>query len=218
MVQINLYLYKISLQSMSSIWCSTFSVSYQVPLILLYQIHFVYQAKYFGIWRVLQNGLQAWLVIVHVLFQFAALHIKNINQNLHISEDVVPLASKIIFHEGVLPGRKKIYSKQIRSSITPPYDLFLLAWSMWKITLRLQSKGQIITNKSGLTFLPLEAQLEPTKEVCKACQPFGAAPFLFLTRSHWFSCTRSISLPLSLYSKHTDFFSIPQVTHGLSTM
>lgn len=90
------------------IWYITFSVSYQVSLILLDQIHFVYQAKDFGFWGILQNSLKAWLIVVHVFLKFTALHVKDINQNLHISEDVVTLASEVIFHEGVLSVKKKV--------------------------------------------------------------------------------------------------------------
>lgn len=125
---------------LTTVWYSTFSVSYQVSLILLYQIHFVYQAKDFGFWRILQNGLKTWLIVVHVLLKFAALHIKDINQNLNISKDVVTLASEIIFHEGVLSGRKEnLDSKQILCSITPAWNI--LAWS--KDNLKLWFKEQV---------------------------------------------------------------------------
>ncbi|TNN79206.1 hypothetical protein EYF80_010450 [Liparis tanakae] len=56
-------------------------------------IHFVNEAEDFGVGRVLQDGLQTRLVVVHVFLQLAALNIEYINKNLYISKNVVPLAA-----------------------------------------------------------------------------------------------------------------------------
>lgn len=50
----------------------------------------------------MQNGLETRLVVVHVFLQLTALDVKHINKHLHISENVVPLAGEVIFHECVL--------------------------------------------------------------------------------------------------------------------
>lgn len=81
---------------------STKYKSHHISLILLHQIHFVNQAEHFSIGRVLQDGFQARLVVVHVFLQLAALHVKHINEHLHIPENVVPLAREVVLHEGVL--------------------------------------------------------------------------------------------------------------------
>lgn len=66
------------------------------------------KAKYFRIRRVLQNGLETRLVVVHVFLQLTALDVEHINKHLHISENVVPLAGEVIFHECVL---SEVYEK-----------------------------------------------------------------------------------------------------------
>lgn len=60
------------------------------------------EAEHFGVGGVLQDGLQTGLVVVHVFLQLTALHVKHINEDLDVSEDVVPLAREIILHERVL--------------------------------------------------------------------------------------------------------------------
>ena len=96
----------------------------QVTLVLLDQVHFVDEAKDFGLGRVLQDGLQTALVVMHVLLQLARLDIEDVDQHLQrprrgvrfishdesfscathldVAEDVVALAGEVVLHEGLL--------------------------------------------------------------------------------------------------------------------
>lgn len=65
------------------------------------------QAEDFSVGGVLQDGLQARLVVVHVLLQLAALHVEYVNEHLYVSENVVPLAGEVVLHEGVLPEEER---------------------------------------------------------------------------------------------------------------
>lgn len=76
--------------------------AHQIPLVFLYQIHFVHQAEHLGVRGVLEDGLQAGLVVVHVFLQLTALHVKHIDQHLHVPENVVPLAGEVVLHKSVL--------------------------------------------------------------------------------------------------------------------
>lgn len=78
--------------------------AYHISLVFLHQIHFMNKAKYFCIRRVLQNGLETRLVVVHVFLQLATLNVEYINKHLHISENIVPLAGEVVLHECVLSG------------------------------------------------------------------------------------------------------------------
>lgn len=69
------------------------------------------EAEYLGIRRVLENGLKAGLVVVHVLFNLTALNIKHIDEHLHISEDVLSLAGEVIVHEHLLAGEQHIHQQ-----------------------------------------------------------------------------------------------------------
>ncbi len=42
---------------------------------------------------------------MHVLLQLSALHIKHVDQHLHIAEDVVSLTREVVLHERVLSVR-----------------------------------------------------------------------------------------------------------------
>lgn len=72
----------------------------------------------------LSNGAQARLIVVEIFFEFAAFHIKNVDEdlgmfilknqsrdrkifksNLNIPEDVVSLTCKVVFHKGLLSNR-----------------------------------------------------------------------------------------------------------------
>lgn len=75
---------------------------YQIPLILLDQVHLVHETEDLGIGRVLQDGFQTRLVVVHVFLQLAALDVEHVDQHLHVAEDVVPLAREVVLHERVL--------------------------------------------------------------------------------------------------------------------
>ena len=87
--------------------------SHQVSLVLLHQVHLVDQAEDLGVGGVLQDGLQAGLVVVHVLLQLPALHVEHIDQHLHVPEDVVPLAGEVVLHERVLAGGRHRYMLQM---------------------------------------------------------------------------------------------------------
>lgn len=77
-------------------------ISYQVSLILLDQVHLVHQAEDLCVRRVLQDGFQTRLVVMHIFLQLSALHVKHIDQHLYIAKDVVSLTRKVVFHESVL--------------------------------------------------------------------------------------------------------------------
>lgn len=77
-------------------------ISYQVSLILLDQVHLVHQAEDLCVRRVLQDGFQTRLVVMHIFLQLSALHIKHIDQHLYIAKDVVSLTREVVFHESVL--------------------------------------------------------------------------------------------------------------------
>lgn len=55
----------------------------------------------------LQNGLEAGLVVVHVLLHLSALHVKDVDQYLHIAEHIVPLCGEVVLHEYLLPGGRE---------------------------------------------------------------------------------------------------------------
>jgi len=43
---------------------------------------------------------------MHIFIKFSTLNIKNVDEDLHIAEDIVSLASKIVFHESFLTVNK----------------------------------------------------------------------------------------------------------------
>ena len=65
------------------------------------------QTEDLGVGGVLQDGLQARLVVVHVLLHLTALHVKDVDQNLDISEHVVALARKVVLHERFLAVKRR---------------------------------------------------------------------------------------------------------------
>ena len=54
----------------------------EISLVLLDEVHLVDEAEHLGVRAVLQDGLQAGLVVVHVLLQLARLHVKHVDQDL----------------------------------------------------------------------------------------------------------------------------------------
>jgi hypothetical protein len=62
----------------------------------------MHQTEDFGLGRVLQDGLETALVVVHVFIQLSAFNIKDIDQHLYVPKDIVSLTGKIVFHEGFL--------------------------------------------------------------------------------------------------------------------
>lgn len=62
-----------------------------VSLVFLNEIHLVDKAENLGVLGISHDGFQARLVVVHVLLHVARLDIKDINQNLHVLEDMVAL-------------------------------------------------------------------------------------------------------------------------------
>lgn len=77
-------------------------MSYQISLILLDEVHLVYQAEDLCVRRVLQDSFQTRLVVMHIFLQLSALHIKNVDQHLYIAKDVISLTREVVFHESVL--------------------------------------------------------------------------------------------------------------------
>ena len=67
----------------------------------------MHEAEHLGIRRVLENGLQARLVIVHVLLDVSALHIKDIDEDLHVPEHVITLTGEVVLHESFLPAMSR---------------------------------------------------------------------------------------------------------------
>ena len=72
----------------------------EVPLVLLHEVHLVDEAEDLGLGRVLEDGLQARLVVVHVLLQLAGLHIEHVDQDLDGN-------IQYIFHSSNLPQRNE---------------------------------------------------------------------------------------------------------------
>ncbi len=81
--------------------------TYHLPLIIGDEVHLVDQAEDLGVGRVLQDGLQARLVVVHVLLHLATLYVEDVDQNLDVSEDVVALAREVVLHERFLAVRRE---------------------------------------------------------------------------------------------------------------
>ena len=44
---------------------------------------------------------------MHVVLKLSALHVKHVNENLHIPEDIVSLTCEIILHEGILTENQR---------------------------------------------------------------------------------------------------------------
>lgn len=82
-----------------SIW----NVTHYFTLVFRDEIHLVHETEYLGVGRVLENGLQTGLVIVHVLLNVSALHIKDIYEHLHIPEHIITLTGEVVLHESFLP-------------------------------------------------------------------------------------------------------------------
>ena len=57
-------------------------LEHEVALVLLDEVHLVDEAEDLGLGREGDDGLEAALVVVHVLLQLAALHVKHVDENL----------------------------------------------------------------------------------------------------------------------------------------
>lgn len=79
-------------------------LEYLILLLLRHQIHLVHETEDFGVGRVVQYGLQAGLVVVHVSVQLPALYIEDVDKDGDIPEDVVFLRLKVLLHERLLPA------------------------------------------------------------------------------------------------------------------
>lgn len=44
---------------------------------------------------------------MHVLLQFTALYIKDIDEDFYVAEDVVPLTGEVVLHKGVLSEKEQ---------------------------------------------------------------------------------------------------------------
>lgn len=60
----------------------TCSHTHHLPLVLGDEIHLVDEAEDLGVGGVLEDGLQAGLVVVHVLLHLPTLNVKDIDENL----------------------------------------------------------------------------------------------------------------------------------------
>jgi hypothetical protein len=65
------------------------------------------ETKYLCIWRIMKNGFQARLIIMHVLLQFTAFHVKNIYKNLDVLKYVISLTVEVVFHECFLAASER---------------------------------------------------------------------------------------------------------------
>lgn len=94
--------------------------AYRISAIFGHQVHFVDQTEDQSLGWVLQNGFQARLVIVEITVLLSCLYIKDIDQDLHVLEDIVPLAREIVLHEGLLARKQK---KAPKSKASRPHEV-----------------------------------------------------------------------------------------------
>ena len=83
------------------------SLTHHFPLVLRDEVHLVDEAKHLCIRGVLQDRLQARLIVVHVLLHLPALHVKHVDEHLHVAEHVVTLTCEVVLHKCLLPGWKQ---------------------------------------------------------------------------------------------------------------
>ena len=92
---------------------------HRISLVVLYQVHLVHEAEHPGIGRVMQQGLQAGLVVVHVLLQLPTLHVEHVDEDLHVAEDAVTLTGKVALHECLLPASNTHSTGDVQSAEPP---------------------------------------------------------------------------------------------------
>jgi len=68
-----------------------FGTDDELPLIFCNQIHFVNETEYLGLGRGLEDGVQAFLVVVQIRVGLTALHVEHVNQHLNVPENIVTL-------------------------------------------------------------------------------------------------------------------------------
>jgi len=68
------------------------------------EIHFVYEAEDLCIGGILKDRLQAGLIVVEVAFQFAALHVKHVDEHFDVAKYALSLTGNIALHERLLPA------------------------------------------------------------------------------------------------------------------
>ena len=61
------------------------------------------QTEHLGLRRVLHDGLQACLIVVHVFLHFTALNIEHVYKDLNILKHIVSLTCKVAVPIGTLP-------------------------------------------------------------------------------------------------------------------
>jgi signal transduction histidine kinase len=61
----------------------------EFALVLLHEIHLMDETEDLGFGRELEDGLQTRLVVMHVFLEFARLDVKDIDQDLDVSEDIL---------------------------------------------------------------------------------------------------------------------------------
>lgn len=67
------------------------------------QIHLVNKAEDLGLWREVTEGLETVLELRHVVpLEVLARHVKDVDEHLHVLEDVLSLAVEDLLHEEIL--------------------------------------------------------------------------------------------------------------------
>jgi len=72
------------------------------------QVHFVYKAEDLGVSGILEDRLEAGLVIVEISLKFAALHVEDVDENFDITKYAFSLTGDVAFHERFLPATKQL--------------------------------------------------------------------------------------------------------------
>lgn len=80
-------------------------------MILWNKVHLVDKAKYFGIWRTLEDSLKTQLIVLHVLLLLTTLTIKHINENIDTNE--------YLLHLERFRAIEKFSAEKIKKKLTP---------------------------------------------------------------------------------------------------
>lgn len=62
----------------------------------------MYEAEHLGVRAVLNDRLQAALVVVHVALQFSRFNVEHVDEHLDVPEDALSLRLKVVLHERLL--------------------------------------------------------------------------------------------------------------------
>ena len=159
-------------------WCTNIHSDREtdhLPLVFRDQVHLVDETKDLSSRGVLHDCLQAGLIIMHILFHLPALHIEHIDKHLHITEDIITLASEICLHEGFL-ARAKVNDEFTSSEndviSTPTHTLYVtVVCNSTRVTLLLIScYFERSTQSMTITYPPQSHKLStrlPKKRTCE---------------------------------------------------